>query len=227
MAIKGKSRRRSRAKGVHSPPKPQITSKKVPFLARQDVRRTLAVVLGVLVMLGGLRVWQNAHRADALRDYLTALGKGIAPYTAHLGAESPNALDKNVGEFTSAKVGVPEFLKLAGQWEKDFGAARDNVRKLTPPHQMRSAKTWLLQGFDDLIGAVRLFNVAAQQRAFADLPAQSKVQQKLENQVQVVLQHAGEALTRARSAYQKGLDVLAGYGSSWHISDTPVVSNPG
>jgi hypothetical protein len=222
MAIKGKARRRARSKGVHSPPKPLITPKRIPFLSRRDVRRTLAVVLGLVVMLGGVRVWQNSARADSLGDYLAALKKAEGPYTAHLGAASPTAIDKTVQDFTQAKIGVAALLKLADQWEKDFAKARDNIRALNPPKQTAAAETWMLEGFDGLIAAARLFNVAGQQRQFADLPAQSKVQAKLEDQVQVVLLHANQMLTRARATLQRGLNVLDSYLKSWHVSDVPV-----
>lgn len=220
MAIKGKARRRARSKGVHSPPKPLITPKKVPFPARKDVRHALAVVLGLVVMLGGLRVWQNDVRADALAAYHDTLRRVTTVSDVHLGAEGDTAIDPKAREFTEGKLGGAAFLKLADQWEKDFTKTRDEVRTLKPPKQVNAAEDWLVEGLEGFIGAARLFNVAAQQRQFADLPAQAKLRQKLEDQVQVVILHANEMLTRARGAYQKGTDILDSYLSAWHVSDS-------
>ena len=219
MAIKGKSRRRSRTKGVHAPPKPQITPRKLSPWQRPDLRRGLAVALGLFVLLGGLRVWQNSARADSLRSYIRALKTAEAPYLAHVGNASPTALDKKVRDFTQAQVGVADFKTLVDRWEKDFGEAKTGVSKLVPPGPLRQAQQWILEGLDGFAGVARLLNVAVQQREFADQPAQKALQQKLENQVQVVIQHANEWLGRARAVYQHGVDLINDYRSSWHVTE--------
>lgn len=205
MAIKGKSRKRSRSRTA-LPPKPAVGARKTPLPMRKDVKRAAVIVLAVLSLLGGLRVWQNVSRSDGLRDYDTKLTRAQEPLFRHLREDAPSNLKKSVDDFTAGRLGGQPFITLADQWEKDFRRAEDLVKKLKPPNKVvEEAQKLIALGLDGYVGLARLYNVAGQVKMLAEAEKDAKKKQQLDNQVQVILQHAQEWQTqRVDEVYRAG-----------------------
>lgn len=218
MAIKGKSRKRSKPKGVALPPRPAIGTRKIPLQFRRDVKRALVITLTILSLLGGLRVWQNHSRSEALKAFNTKLGAAQSSFIQHFAETAPASFDKNVTAFTGGQIGGSAMIALATLWEKDFRATEDKVVKLKAPNKVAEDARWLIQqGIDGYIGVVRLFNLAGQSRELADREKDPKLKQDLLDKVKVIMQHADEwRKQRADIIYTRGAnklnDLLIEYG---------------
>lgn len=218
MAIKAKSRRRKGrrgpAKGQRVAPAPKPGTKRIPLMQRSWVRRTLVAIVALTVLAIGLRSWQNAARAHSLRLYLDRLATAQAPAVAHLTPASQTYLETTARNFIEGKTGSGPFLKIAEVWEEQFRAARDNVKALLPPPQLRHAQRLLVAGLDQYVGVARLYNLAAQQRTVAARQAKPAAD-AFEDKVQVTLLHAGEWVERANDVYSEGGLILEQYKRAW------------
>ncbi len=171
------------------------------------------VLLSLGTLLGGVRVWVNASRSDDLRAYLRRLNSATAPLAAALDPASKGSIDEQVGSFTKGKLVSRVFRTLSDQWEKDFRAVKERVAALTPPAEVAPAHRTFLEGIDMYIGAVRLYNLAGQQR---ELAAQQKAAAgAIEEKVQVTLQHAGEWLSRAGRVTSLGGGQIQEFQREW------------
>ena len=205
MAIKGKSRKRSRPR-TSLPPKPAVGARKTPLPMRKDVKRAAVIVLAVLSLLGGLRVWQNVSRSDALRAYDTKLTGAQEPLFRHLRQDAPTNFEKSIQDFTGGTLGGQPFIALADQWEKDFKSSQDRVKKLKAPNKVvEEAQNLIAVGLDGYVGLARLYNVAGQVKLLAEAEKDAKKKTELNNKVQVILQHAQEWRTqRVDEVYKAG-----------------------
>lgn len=216
MAIKGK--KRTRPRGAALPPRPVVSARKTPLGRRRDVKRGLVVVLAVLAMLGGLRVWQNDSRADAVRGFNVKLIAAQEPLIKHLIDTAPTSLPKNIEGFKQNTVTGKQFFDLATVWEADFRKAKEAVDALKAPNTVaEEAKKLLVQGLDGYVGIARLYNLAALMKQTAEGekdPARKKV---WEDRAQVLVSiHADEMRQRADAVYTIGQgmfdDLKARYG---------------
>jgi len=207
VAIKGK--RRTRPRAAAQAPRPSISARRTPIALRRDVKRTVVIVLSLLSILGGLRVWQNVSRSDAVRSYVKKLGAAQQFLLIHLDQNSLTNVQSNVQQFTSGKLEAAKFIQLADLWEKDFRAAEDAMKKVKPPNKLLvQAQALIVDGVDGYVGLARLYNVAGQIMAVADTekdPAQKKL---ISDKVQVVLTHAMEWQQRSDTVYNEGNKVL-------------------
>ena len=210
MAIKGKSRKRSRPRGSALPPKPAVGARKTPLPYRRDVKRAAVIVLAVAALLGGLRVWQNDSRFKGLRKYNAAITLAQETFIRHLQPNSPSGFDENIKAFTEGRIGGPAIIALATLWEKDFKAAEDKVRKLKAPHRIASDSEFMIaQGISGYVAVTRLLNVAGQVRQLADAEKDKRQKDALLQKVQVILQHADEwRKQRADVIYTRGATKL-------------------
>lgn len=231
MAIKGKSRRRSKTKGPALAPKPTISPRRTPLAQRRSVKRAAVIALAVGSILGGLRLWQNVERSDALQTYDRALLRAQAPLLQHLGEGSLTNLQQTVQQFTPSdarqrQIDGKRFREVAELWEKDFKAAKEAVEKLKPPNKVaEDAQFLIVQGLDGYVGLVRLYNLAGQVRALAEAEKVAATKSKLEDQVQVLLQHATEWRGRADAVYNRGRALLDDLKVRYGIS--PTLPTPG
>jgi hypothetical protein len=211
VAIKGKSRKRSKPKGVALPPRPAIGTRKTPLQFRRDVKRALVITLAILSLLGGLRVWQNHSRAESLTAFNKKLAASQSSFIQHFAQTAPAAFDKNVTAFTGGQIGGGAMIALATLWEKDFRATEDKVAKLKAPNAVAEDARWLIQqGIDGYVGVVRLFNLAGQYRELADREKDPKLKQELLDKVKVIMQHADEwRKQRADVIYTRGATKLS------------------
>lgn len=203
MAIKGK--KRTRPRGPALPPRPSVTARKTPLPMRKNVKRGLVIVLSVLSLLGGLRVWQNVSRSDAVRTFNVKLRNAQLPLITHLDPNNPVNLSAAVDQFTKGQMQAKDFMALATQWETDFRTAVENVKKLKAPNPIANeAKVLMADGLDGYVGLARLYNLAGQMKQLADATKDAKTKGELNNKVQVILQHASEWKSRADSIYTVG-----------------------
>lgn len=240
MAIKGKSKSRGGKARARSAPKPVISERKPPVLARKGVRLGLVIALVVLAVLGGLRVWENLVRSSKLKKYDRALTRSQALLATHLAPDSLTSMDTNVKEFTEGKVDGKKFSDVATVWEKDFRSAKDTVAKLKPLKQLKEAQPLILQGIDGYIGIARLYQVAGTQKQIAtdslNLAKASKdaaekkkldaLAKKDADQVQVILLHAKEWRGRADAIYNLGTGKVEALKVEWNI-EKKSTSEPG
>jgi hypothetical protein len=211
VAIKGKSRKRSKPKAAPRPPRPAIGSRKTPLQFRRDVKRALVITLAVLSLLGGLRVWQNVSRGDALKQFNRKLALAQTSFIQHFAPNAPANFDKNITAFTGGQIGGGAMIALATLWEKDFRATEGKVEKLKAPNPVAEDARWLIQqGIDGYVGVVRLFNLAGQWRQLADAEKDPKQKQLLIDKVKVLMQHADEwRKQRADVIYTRGAQKLS------------------
>lgn len=205
MAIKGKSRKRSKARAAALPPRPTVSQRRTPLGLRRDVKRAAVVVLALLSLFGGLRLWQNISRSDALRAYDVKLRAAQAPLLSHFDPNSLTNLETTVQGFTQGQVTADQFKGAAELWEKDFQATADNIRKLKAPNKVaQDAQEALALGIDGYVGVARLYNVAAQVKKVSEGTRDAAEKQALDGQVQVLLQHATEWRSRSDKTYDLG-----------------------
>lgn len=225
MAIKSKRRRRAKNRNAPKAPVPKPAAKSEPFLQRPSVRRAVVVALSVATILGGLRVWQNTSRADALRAYGRALRLAQAPAVPHLTPGTRTYLDTEARDFSDLKTPFGAFKTTAEVWEQDFKAAKESVALLDPPERLRAAQDDIVQGLDMYAGVARLYHLAAQQRETA-AGLSGAARQKVEDKVQVTLQHAREWANRAAAVYSLGGAALEALEEEW-LGEPPSKAVPG
>ncbi len=219
MAIKGKSRKRSRSRGPALPPKPAVGARKQPLAARKEVKRAVVIFLAILAFLGGLRVWQNDARADAVNEYRLKLARAQEPFLAHLRQDAPTNFDARIQAFTSGQAPAQEFLALSALWEKDFKRSVEAIRKLkTPNDVVAEAQNLIALAIDEFVGVARLYNLAGQLKQLADAEKDKKKKEKLNQKVQVTLQHADEwRRQRAEEVFRAGATKLNDLLLRYHL----------
>jgi hypothetical protein len=206
LAIKGKSRKRSRPKAPALPPRPTVSSRKTRLVFRRDVKRGVVIVLAVLALLGGLRVWENDSRSSALRTFNQKLALAQSKFLSYFAQSSPASVDQNVSAFTQGTIGGGAFITLADLWEKDFTAAEQKVAKLKAPNPLaEEAKFLMQQGINGYVGVVRLYNLAGQLKLVADSEKDAAQKKILNDKIQVLLEHADQwRKQRADILYARG-----------------------
>ncbi|MFY9588788.1 MAG: hypothetical protein WAT66_15190 [Actinomycetota bacterium] len=228
MAIKGKSRRRSKARGPALPPKPAVGARKTPLPMRKDVKRAAVILLSVLAFLGGLRVWQNDSRGDAVNEYRRKLGTAEEPFLRHLRQGEPTNFDQAIQAFSSGQVPAATFLTLTETWEKDFREAETAMRKLKPPNKrLVEAQNLIVLGVDGYVGVARLYNLAGQLKQLADAEKGVKQKAVLQQKVQVALQHADEwRKQRADEVFKAGAQMFNDLLLRYHLVEPQPTSTP-
>jgi len=227
LAIKGKSRKRSRAKAPALPPRPAIGSRKTPLPLRRDVKRAVVIVLAVLAFLGGLRVWQNVSRSDALREYDRKLTTAQNQFIGHFSPGVPTNVDQNVQAFTSGQLGATMFIALANQWETDFRASADAVGKLKTPNDVIADGQFLIQqSITSYVEVARLWNLAGQLRQIADAEKDKKKKSALNDRVQVLMIEAdGLRKQHADLLYQQGAKKITDLNVEYGLQKAPSSSS--
>jgi hypothetical protein len=219
VAIKGKSRKRSKPKPPALPPKPTVSSRKTPLPLRRNVKRAAVIVLAVLAFMGGLRVWQNVSRSDSLRSYDKRISSAQTVFIRYFTPNAPSGVDQNVQSFTSGQLSAESFRKLTELWETDFRAASTAIGKLKPPNKVVEDSQFLIQqGVDGYVRVVRLWNLAAQLRGLADAEKDVKKKKVLNDKVQVVLLQADDVRKgTAESLYARGATKLSDLNVEWGL----------
>lgn len=203
MAIKGKKRPRPRGQAL--PPRPTVPARRTPLGQRRSVKRALVIVLSLLSLLGGLRVWQNVSRSDAVREFNKKLISAQEPLINHLRPESFTNVQTNLDAFTKGQVSGKQFLDLSALWETDFGKAKDAMDALKAPNEVaKQTQELMVEGLDGYVGVARLYNVAAQLKQNAEAEKDVAKKKLWDDKVQVVLQHALEWRQRADRVYTIG-----------------------
>jgi hypothetical protein len=210
VAIKGKSRKRSKPKTRPLPPKPTISSRRTPLVLRRNVKRTAVIVLAVLAFAGGLRVWQNVSRSDALRAYDRRLTTAQNVFIQHFSPNVPTNVDQNLQGFQSGKISPVAFLAVTTQWDKDFTAGATAVGKLKTPNKVAAEAQFLLrQAMLGYAHVARLWNLAASVKQLADGTKDATVKKALNDRVQVVLLQADDARrTTVDPLYKRGAELI-------------------
>ncbi|MGH2727764.1 MAG: hypothetical protein ACRDKS_12405 [Actinomycetota bacterium] len=205
MAIKGK--RRTRARGAALPPRPVVPARKTPLAARRDVKRVLVIVLAVLAMLGGLRVWQNDSRAEAVRVFNRKLIAAQEPLIKHLiDGAAATSVPQSLEGFKQGTVTGKQFFDLSTVWEADFRKAKEAVDALKAPNDVaEEAKKLFVQGLDGYVGIARLYNLAALMKQIAEAEKDPARKTQWEEKAQVLVSiHADEMRQRADAVYTIG-----------------------
>ena len=203
MAIKGKKRPRPRGQAL--PPRPTVPVRRTPLGQRREVKRALVIVLSLLSLLGGLRVWQNVSRSDAVREYNKKLLSAQEPLIMHLRQDSLTNVQANLDQFQKGQLEGKKFLDLSALWETDFGKAKDAVDTLKPPNEVtKQAQDLIVEGLDGYVGVARLYNVAAQLKQNAEAEKDAAKKKLWDDKIQVILQHALEWRQRADRVYTIG-----------------------
>ncbi len=204
MAIKGK--RRPRPRGAALPPRPTLSARRTPLGRRRDVKRGLVIVLAVLAMLGGLRLWQNDSRADAVRVFNGKLIAAQEPLIKHLVDGALTSLPQNEEGFKQGTVTGKQFFDLSTVWEADFRKAKEAVEALKAPNEVaEKAKELMVQGLDGYVGVARLYNIAALLKQDAEAESDPARKRTLEDRAQVLVSiHASEWRQRSDTVYSVG-----------------------
>ena len=203
MAIKGKNRPRQRGQAL--PPRPTVSARRTPLAARRDVKRAAVVVLAILAMLGGLRIWQNVSRADSVREFNTKLIAAQGPLLDHLRQDSLTNVQTSLDQFQKGTMPGKQFLDLSTAWEADFKKAKENVDALKAPNEVaEKAQELIVQGLDGYVGVARMYNLAAQLKQNAEAETDAAKKKLWTDKVQVLLQHALEWRQRSDQVYTIG-----------------------
>lgn len=228
MAIKGKSRKRTRTRAPGQAPRPSLSQRKTPLVLRRDVKRVLVIVLSVASLLGGLRLWQNISRSDALKEFNRKVLAAQQLLLAHFGQQSLTGFDQLPQQFAQGQLDATRFKDATDLWEKDFTSAKEAVGKVKAPNKLTTeARTFFVEGIDAYVGVARLYNVAAQIRMLADATTDATQKQKLNDQVQVVMQHASEWVTRANTIYGHGSTIIQDLNLRYGIEKKQPASQQG
>ena len=195
---------------------------------RKDVKRAAVILLSVLAFLGGLRVWQNDSRGDAVNDYRRKLGTAEEPFLAHLRQDSPTNFDQAIQAFTAGQIAGITFQQVSETWEKDFTTAVTNIRKLKPPNKrLVEAQNLIALGVDGYVGLARLYNLAGQLRILADAEKDKTQKTALNQKIQVVLQHAQEwRQQRTDEVFKAGAKIFNDLLLEYHLVEPQPTSTP-
>jgi hypothetical protein len=219
VAIKGKSRKRSKSRAPALPPRPAITSRKTPLVMRRDVKRAVVIVLAVLAFLGGLRVWQNVSRTHSLRKYDQKLTTAQGQFIQHFSPNVPTNVDQNLQNFQQGKVSAAAFLAVTSIWDKDFTASATAVGKLKTPNKVVAQAQFLIQqGIDGYARVARMWNFAAQIKQLGDATKDATIKKTLNDRLQVVLLEADDARRQgADKLYSEGAKQLTDLNVEWGL----------
>jgi hypothetical protein len=200
-----------------------VGARKTPLPFRRDVKRVVVAVLAILAFLGGLRVWQNVSRADALKKFNVKMADAQRPLIRHFAPDAAASFDKNVTAFTQGQLGGAGIIALAELWEKDFRSAKTAADKIKAPNKVaEDAKFLILQGIDGYVGVARLYNLAGQVRLLSDAEKDAKQKQLLQDKVQVILTQAEEwRKQRADIVYTRGAKLLSDLNIQYGIEQRP------
>jgi hypothetical protein len=224
LAIKGKKRPRPRGQAL--PPRPTVPARRTPFGQRREVKRALVIVLSILSLLGGLRVWQNVSRSDSVREFNRKLLSAQEPLIMHLRQDSLTNVQTNLDQFQKGQLEGKKFLDLSALWEADFDKANKAVDALDAPNEVSgNAQELIVEGLDGYIGVARLYNVTAQLKQNAEVETDAAKKKLWEDKIQVLLQHALEWRQRADRVYAIGQtmfdDLKDRYGVEPKLDTTP------
>jgi hypothetical protein len=182
-----------------------VPARRTPLAQRRDVKRALVIVLSSLSLLGGLRVWQNVSRSDAVREFNGKLLAAQEPLIMHLRQDSLTNVQTNLDQFQNGQLEGKKFLDLAAVWEADFDKANKAVDALDAPNEVSgNAQELIVEGLDGYIGVARLYNVAAQLKQNAEAEKDLAKKKLWDDKIQVLLQHALEWRQRADRVYTIG-----------------------
>jgi hypothetical protein len=219
---------RPRAKGGAAPgaPKPKIEPRKLPLGQRTWVRRSAVAVLVLLALFVGLTVWGRVSRSSQLRSYRTKLFDAARPFFQDI-EQGDASLQQTVGNFRDGKIDSIALGTASAKWETDFRAARDAVANLKPPGELVNAQANFLAALDDYIGVARFYVVVQQERAL-ERTVPAKNQKAVEDQVLLMLQHIGDARSRADALYTKAINAIDNLAKHWGVkTKTPFPTAPG
>jgi hypothetical protein len=217
MAVK--SRQRGKGGAAPGAPRPKIEPRKPHLFKRRWFRRSMAVVAALLAVWIGTTIWGKVSRADSLRTYAKALFNAQRPYLQDTDASSLDSI-KNVAQrfAQNDKTVTPAKLGVAAQkWELDFSDARDSVRRLKPPSELKDANQMIAQAIDLYVGVARFYVVVQKQQELAVTEPTKKLKDAAANQVQLLLTHISELTTRADTLYQAGMSEVTQLEHAWGV----------
>ena len=222
---------RPRAKGGAAPgaPKPRIEPRKPSLFKRRWFRISTLVVLMLLALWIFMFVWGRVSRANALRSYETKLYNAGKPFFQDI-QPGATSMEQIVANFRDNKITSTDLATAAAKWEQDFDTAGNAVSRLKPPSELKNAEHDLLAAMADYVGVVRFYAVVQQQRKLEDLiPATDKKAKKAaEDQVQLLLQHIGDARARADAQYTSAITQINDLAAKWGVkAKTPFPAAPG
>ena len=219
MAIKGKSRKRSKSRAPALPPKPAYSVRKTPIVLRRDVKRSVVIVLAVLAFLGGIRVWENVSRSDSLRAYDRKIAAAQSQFIQYFSPQAPASVDSNLQNFKQNKLAAATFLSQAQTWQKDFAAAATAIGKLkTPNKTVREAQFLIQAGISEYSRIAGLWTIAAQLKQAADQTADKTIKQKFIDREQSVLLQADDMRTQGSDPlYRRGATLLTNLNVEWGL----------
>ena len=228
MAIKGKSRKRSKSKAPALPPRPAYTVRKTPIVLRRDVKRAAVIVLAILAFLGGTRVWVNVSRSDSLRDYDKKLTTAQTQFIQYFSPQVQANVDTNLQNFQQGKLAAAMFLSQAQTWQKDFTAAATAVGKLKPPNKVvREAQFLLQQGIAGYARVAGLWQIAAQLKQSADATKDKTIKQAYIDKEQSVLLQADDARRQGADLfYSRGAKQLTDLNIEWGLQKPQPAQTP-
>jgi len=219
VAIKGKSRKRSKSKAPALPPRPAYQVRKTPIVLRRDVKRAAIVVLAVLAFLGGIRVWVNVSRSDSLRAYDRKITTAQGLFVQYFSPNAPASVDTNLQNFQQGKLAAATFLSQAQTWAKDFATSATAVGKLkTPNDVVRDAQFLIQQGISGYARVANLWIVAAQLKQSADATKDKTLKQAYLDKENAVLLQADDARRQGADAlYARGAKLLTDLNVKWGL----------
>lgn len=227
MATKSKPRAKSGA--APGAPKPKIEPRKTPLMRRTWFRRTAAAVLAVLALWIALFVWGHVSRSSALRSYNKKLYNAARPFFQDI-QTGVNSMQQAIADFKNGTMNAKALGVNAAKWETDINAAGTTIARLKPPDELKAAQHDLLIALADYAGVARFYVVVQKQSDLADsIPASLKTQkQAAQNQLQLLLQHVGDAQSRADATYQTAIAMITDLSAKWHVKITnPFPPPPG
>jgi hypothetical protein len=217
MAVK--SRQRGKGGAAPGAPRPKIEPRKPPLFSRRWFRRSFVIVLVLGAAWIGTTIWGRVSRADSLRTYAKALFNAQRPYLQDTDASSQDSINNVAQRFaqkdpsvTAAKLGT-----AAQKWELDLTDARDSVRRLKPPSELKDANKMIAQAIDLYVGVARFYVVVQKQQELAATEPTKKLKDSAANQVQLLLTHISELTTRADTLYQAGMSEVTELERAWGV----------
>jgi hypothetical protein len=223
----------TRPRRGHTGPKGTAGRLRVRLLRRRSTRTIAVVLLATVALLGGLRIWQNDSRSDALRAYARGLADVQDRIFERLSPGSLENLFELVEQFRRDQITAARFRAVAESYERDFASTRDAIcpgavpwgesaqhcvrLPLRPPAPLVRANELVARAFDMYAGVARMYAHAATLREAVDAatPAQKT---RLRDEVTRVLDDALRWRQRADEIYDAGNEQIDALKRGWHVA---------
>lgn len=198
MAIKGKTKSRRSGRHTGVSPRPRVEPKAPPLVRRTGFRLS---VLGVFLAIGAIVATVLVAKSSAageIRDYDRELFAAHRPFLKHLDARNEESFYTLPGRVESRDASGQDLVEASQTWEADFGKARDEIRRLKAPEDLRHLNELFAVALEQYTEVARFYRLVGEERILADRTEDSAAKAGIEQHIEQMLERSRQMRTSAR-----------------------------